>query len=80
MNNESFYQTIVNSPEWTAWYEEQQKRMREGKIIKDKFVSYAPVFDIDESSGCDLLSYNHFREFLNFTCKKNKIKHLGKIK
>ena len=78
--NHSFYNTIVNSPEWSAWYEEQGKRMRAGKIFKNKFVSYAPVFDIDESSECDLLSENHWNAFVNFLRKKTFIKHRGKIK
>ena len=67
INTESFYATVVSSPQWKLWYEEQMKRMNGGRIVKKKFYGKGgQVWDIDESQECDLISQNHFQDFIKF--------------
>jgi len=64
----SFWRTIATSPEWQAWYKEQQKRfhkLSEGKNVKE-------IYDINESQECGWLGKEHWASFVKFI-KSGKI-------
>jgi len=64
--NHTFYDTVVKSPQWKAWYEEIMRRHSinadGGKWEDNK------TFDIDESQECGWLGDEHFQEFIKFCC------------
>ena len=74
--NESFYHTIINSPEWASWEKEVHRRMEWHSQHKSK--KYTGCWDIDESRECDLISAEHFADFIKFI--KGGVKFVGKIK
>ena len=57
-----FYDTIVASPEWKAWYKEMMSRIREA----NKTMNYKGCYDIDESQECGVISKGHWSEFVKF--------------
>lgn len=52
---ESFYQTIMSSPQWQDWVRLQEEEMD---------------FDVYESIECGVISSNHFQAFLKFLKRK----------
>ena len=60
--NDSFYSTVVASPEWKAWYKEMMKRMKKAS----KTMNYKGCYDIDESQECGVISKGHWAEFIKF--------------
>lgn len=60
----SFHKTIIESPEWDMWCKEQDKRMREGKIVKGKFNK--DIFNVCECEECGQISPDHWRAFIGF--------------
>lgn len=61
----SWWQAIVRTPEWEAWYKEVGRRMSEqadrtiGKPLEG-------VWDVDESQECGWMSVEHAKDFLAF--------------
>jgi len=64
--NPTFYDTMVSSPQWKAWYKEIMRR----HLINEKDGEWKDnkTFDIDESQECGWLGDEHFQEFLKFCC------------
>ena len=60
--HDSFWKTVVESPQWEAWYKEQ------GRRFSQKNRKHG-VFDIDEVQECGWISQAHFQEFLKFVKK-----------
>ena len=58
----SFWKTVVTSPEWQAWEKENSRRMHEEPI--------GNCFDVDECRECGWMSVEHFKEFIAFTNQK----------
>lgn len=65
----SFHKTVIESPQWKLWQEEQEKLMV--KHYKKKSKIYAGLYDIAECMERGLISQEHFQKFLRFI--KNKI-------
>jgi hypothetical protein len=68
--HDSFWKTVTNSPQWSAWYKEQSKRFHEFAKTLDKTIG---VFDIDECQECGMISQAHFQKFLKFVIKNKLI-------
>lgn len=49
--HDSFWKTVVESPQWLAWVKENQRE---------------PKFDIDECQECGWISQKHFQAFIKF--------------
>ena len=64
--NDSFYRTIVDSPEWKVWYKEMMRRME----VANKVMNYKGCYDIDEAQECGVISPGHWKEFIRFTVQK----------
>lgn len=47
----SFWKTVIESPQWKKWQEEQMKN---------------PTYDISEVEECGIISPKHFQDFLKF--------------
>lgn len=47
----SWWQSIIKTPQWDAWYEHASKNM---------------LYDVDESFECGAMSEKHAKDFLNF--------------
>ena len=59
----SFWKTVVESPEWKLWQEEQQKRFHQLATTKNTKIE---AFDIDECQECGWISPAHFQSFIKF--------------
>ena len=57
----SFWKTIVESPQWKKWEKENSRRMHLNPIGK--------CFDADECRECGWISAGHFQEFMKFSNK-----------
>ena len=66
-NEQDFYHTIVRSPQWEAWEEEVSRRMiyNYDNDLYGKETALK-VFDIPECVECDIISQEHFQEFIKF--------------
>ena len=73
-SHNSFWATVIESPQWLKWREELNKRMKRGKIVKGKFSEN--VYDLSEVEELGFLGEKHFQDFLKFTfknlCKASK--------
>ena len=58
-SHNSFWKTVVISPEWQAWEKESSRRMHQEPIGK--------CFDVDECREVGWMSVEHFKEFIAFT-------------
>ena len=67
--HESFWRTVVTSPEWIAWEKEVARRLR--RLANGATRKTGPVFDVDECQECGWISPEHFHAFLQF-CKSRK--------
>jgi hypothetical protein len=56
-SHNSFWKTVIESPEWKAWERELARRFK---------ADLPDVWDIDESQECGWLSAGHFASFLAF--------------
>ena len=56
--HDSFWKTVVQSPQWLAW--EKEQRIRQGKK------NLKGCFDYDECRECGWISQDHFQEFIKF--------------
>ena len=66
----TFYRTVIESPQWKLWEQEQAKRLRfinAGGPIRG-------IYDMPEVVECGWISQEHFQEFLKF-CGKQKPTH-----
>ena len=64
--HDSFWKSIVTSPQWKEWEKEVGIRFHKGKdnkVIKG-------VFDVDECRECGWMSQEHFQEFIGFITEK----------
>lgn len=50
----SFWKTVISSPQWQAWAKKNRKAMR---------------WDTDECEECGWISEEHFQEFISFLKK-----------
>jgi len=57
---ETFYYTVITSPQWKAWQKEQNRRMQTRRK------NFKGVYDMPEVMECGLISQEHFQEFLKF--------------
>ena len=66
----SFWATVVQSPQWQAWAKEVSRRLHKqiGKTAKKG------VWDVDECQECGWISHDHFQDFLSFVEKQYKDK------
>lgn len=60
----SFWKTIVESPEWRAWEKEVSRRLHTD--------TPTDVYDVDECRECGWFSPSHFKAFLNFIQDEGK--------
>ena len=60
----SFWRSIVMSPEWQAWEKEIDRRMKEHS--KKKSEVYTGVWDYMECRDCGWISPEHLADFFNF--------------
>lgn len=67
----SFWRTVITSPQWQTWQQEQNKRMKTGRIVNGKFNK--SIYDMPEVEELGIISQKHFQEFLKFIYQ-NKIK------
>ena len=67
-HNDSFHQTVIRSPEWQAWKDEVRKRL--GKHVENNSKIFIGVWDTSESEECDLISKEHFADFIKFIKKQ----------
>lgn len=63
----SFWRTIVLSPQWKLWQEEQNKRMKTGRLVKG--VWNKSCYDMPEVEEGGIISPGHWQEFLKFIMK-----------
>jgi hypothetical protein len=63
---DSFYTTVVNSPEFKVWIEYQRKLQLKISELSEEGLSNIPIYDIDETIECGLISPSHFESFLEF--------------
>ena len=61
----SWWQAIVRTPEWEAWYKYQQGKNQ--------------MYDTDESQECGWMGENHAKDFLRFVRLKYKTKGKDKM-
>jgi len=66
MDEQTFYNTITNSPEWKAWKKEQQKRL---KLIS-KYKEAGKIYDMTETEENGWISPEHWESFLDFTLEE----------
>lgn len=62
----TYWKTVVESPQWLAWEKEVARRMHK-QINRDKMFG---VFDIDECRECNIISPEHFQEFMKFSARR----------
>jgi len=63
-HNDTFHQTIIRSPEWSAWKEEVRKRLE--KHVENNSKVFTGVWDVEESEECGWISAGHFKDFIRF--------------
>lgn len=61
-NHNSFWKTVLESPQWKAWQKEQKMRFSMIEQIDKK----TGVYDMAEVEECGWLSAKHFAEFMEF--------------
>jgi len=69
INRDTFWRTIVNSPQWKKWYDEQVKRF--ARHVRKNSKVFTGCFDVDECQECGIISPRHFQEFIKFIKRKN---------
>lgn len=62
----NFYKTVTQSPQWKAWQEEQNERLR--RVVRTGAKVATGCYDMSEVMECGWISQEHFQEFLKF-CK-----------
>lgn len=60
--HQSFWATIIRSPQWEVWEKENSRRMHLKPI--------GNCFDVDECRECGWMSDQHFQEFIKFIKKE----------
>ena len=60
----SFWLSIIKTPEWSAWEQEVSRRRNYHNKKKSKI--YSGVWDVDESRECGWISVKHIKDFLKF--------------
>ena len=69
--HDSFWKTVVTSPQWKLWEKEMHKRLcSDGR---------PECFDVDESRECGWISQKHFQAFLNFLLESEEKKRASSI-
>jgi hypothetical protein len=63
-DNKSFWQTVTRSPHWEKWKIEVRKRL--DKHVEMKSEVFSGVWDVEESQECNLISKEHFQDFIKF--------------
>lgn len=61
---DSFWKTVVESPQWKAWDKEVARRMAEHTAKRSK--KYYGCYDVDECAYCGWISKEHFQSFMQF--------------
>lgn len=66
---DSFFRTVTNSPQWRAWYDEQERRLNNLKSNGRRIIGRGPgaVYDMAEVMECAWISQNHFQDFMAFS-------------
>ena len=60
--HDSFWKTVVQSPQWEAWCKEVSRRFQEQKDLP----IVSGVYDVDECAECGWISKEHFQDFIKF--------------
>lgn len=67
----SFWATVIESPEWEAWEKEVARRLtRRSELTRDPVAldkRVGKVWDVDECREVGWISPEHFYDFLKFT-------------
>lgn len=63
-DHNSFWKTVLESPQWEAWRAEQQRRF--GLLTHDKLAPNLGVYDMPEVEECGWISNKHYAEFMEF--------------
>jgi len=84
-NHNSFWKSVVESPEWKAWYKEAERRFRDGKLDEKSGRWLGKnTYDVDECQECGIISYDHFASFMEYIREdaiEAKLKELlGKVR
>jgi hypothetical protein len=64
----SFWKTVLESPQWNRWQKEQARRL--SLMVKDKLPKTETVYDMPEVEECGWISQKHFQDFLKFIRSK----------
>lgn len=69
----TFHETVTRSPQWTAWREEQAKRLSRFNNRKNRthYAALKGIYDMAEVEECGWISQGHLQDFLKF-CKSYK--------
>lgn len=57
----TFWETVITSPQWIKWEKEVSKRMNKK--------THDGVWDVDESRETNVISQEHFQDFIKFIKK-----------
>ena len=63
-NHNSFWKSIVLSPEWKAWEKESNRRFSMFAKTKKDIGNF---YDVDECRECGWISEEHIKDFFDFT-------------
>ena len=74
--NDSFWKTVITSPQWGLWEEEVSRRLKQHNVNESKV--YTGVWDVDECRECGWISPEHFQDFLVFL-KRETLEKLKEI-
>lgn len=66
----SFWKTVIESPQWKLWQEEQSRRMH--LLAQEKLPKEVEVYDMPEVEECGHISSGHFQEFMKFISSIDK--------
>ena len=62
--NDTFYKTVIHSPQWKEWCKEVRRRMDYHNKRNSKV--YKGCWDIDECVELGIISPEHFQDFIKF--------------
>jgi hypothetical protein len=70
----SFWATVIESPQWKEWEKEVAHRMKVGKRDERGNWLGEGIWDIDECRELGEISPEHFQDFLAWISRGKKIK------
>jgi hypothetical protein len=84
-HKESFWHTVVTSPQWKAWEKEVSQRLHiQNKILDEEkpgvLPDYCGIWDVAECTECGYISQRHFQDFIRWTEISAISKHIDNQK